>query len=201
MPSETPVKLIERYFRDLDKEWKPAQPGKINLHVIGSGALFLKTDYDRGTKDSDVLETTEISPEISKQLKALAGRGSPLFKRYGIYMDVVRPSIPFLPQKPLFHDVPELNDLKNFSLHVLDLVDVVVSKLKPFRPQDLADIEFLIAQKLIPHEKLVERFNLVIDYHSMDARAEDFPKFVQNLNQVERMMLVPETEIELPEWI
>lgn len=195
------MKLIEKYFRDLDAEWKSPHPGKINLHVIGSGALFLKTDYDRGTKDSDVLETKEISPEISKQLKALAGRGSPLYKRYGIYLEVVRPAIPFLPQEPLFHDVPELNDLKNFSLHALDLVDVVVSKLKPFRPQDLVDIEFLVVQKLIPHERLVERFRLVIDYHSMDARADEFPKFVQNLNQVERMLFVPESKIELPDWI
>ena len=168
--------------------------------IIGSGALFLQTDHDRGTKDSDILETPEISPEISQKLRDIAGRGSPLFKRYGIFLDIVRAPIPFLPQTPIFHEAPSLK-LKNFSVKVLDIVDVVVSKLKPFRPRDVEDIEFLISKKLIPHKKLLERFRLVIDYHSMDSRAEDFPKFVKNLNEVERKMHVPKSEIELPDWI
>lgn len=193
------MKLVEQFFRDLDHEWKSGQ-GKITLLIIGSGALFLQTDHDRGTKDSDILETSEISPEVSERLRAIAGRGSPLFKKHRIFLDIVRAPIPFLPQKPIFHDIPSLK-LKNFSVRVLDIVDVVVSKLKPFRPRDVEDIQFLVSKKLIPHKKLVERFNLVIDYHAMDSRAEDFPKFVKNLNEVERMMRVPESEIDLPEWI
>ena len=81
-------------------------------------------------------------------------------------------------------------------------MDVVVSKLKPFRPQDKKDIEFLANKKLLPHARLLERFQLVLDYHSMDARAGDFPKFFENLNTVEREMLqVPESKIDLPDWI
>jgi hypothetical protein len=195
-----PVKLVEQFFLDLDQGWNPGPEGKINLLVIGSGALFLQTDYERGTKDSDVLETPEITLEISERLRSLAGRGSPLFKKHRVFLDIVRAPIPFLPQMPIYHDVPGMK-LKNFSLHVLDIVDVVVSKLKPFRPRDVEDIEYLVSKKLIPHKKLVERFEAVIDYHSTDARAEEFPKFVKNLNQVERMMFVPESKIELPDWI
>ncbi len=196
------MKLIEQFFRDIDHEWKPGQEGKLTLFVIGSGALFLQTDYDRGTKDSDVLETPEISPDVSQRLRALAGRGSSLFKKYRFFLDIVRRPIPFLPQKPIFHDVPNLKALKNFTVQTLDIVDVVVSKLKPFRPKDVEDIEFLISKKLLPHDKLLERFRLVVDYYSMDARSEDFPKYVENLNKVERSMLfVPESKIELPDWI
>ncbi len=193
------MKLVEHFFRDLDHEWKSSQ-GKITLLIIGSGALFLQTDYERGTKDSDILETSEISPDVSQQIRALAGRGSPLFKKHRVFLDIVRAPIPFLPQNPIFHDISNLK-LKNFSVRALDIVDVVVSKLKPFRPTDLEDIQFLVSKKLIPHAKLLERFHLVIDYHSMDSRAEDFPKFVKNLNEVERMMFVPESKIELPGWI
>jgi hypothetical protein len=196
------VKVVEEFFRELDREWKPGQEGRITLFIIGSGALFLQTDYDRGTKDSDILETPEISDDVSKRLRALAGRGSPLFKKYRVFLDIVRAPIPFLPQKPIFHPVPGFKNLKNFEVKVLDIVDVVVSKLKPFRPNDKKDIEFLANKKLLPHARLLERFRLVLDYHSMDARAGDFPKFIENLNTVEREMLfVPESKIELPDWI
>ncbi len=196
------MKVIEKYFRELDHEWKSGQEGKITLFVIGSGALFLQTDYERGTKDSDVLETPEISPDVSKRLRALAGRGSPLFKKYRVFLDIVRRPIPFLPQMPIFHPVPGFKNFKNFEIKVLDIVDVVVSKLKPFRPQDKKDIEFLANKKLLLHDRLLERFRLVLDFHSMDARAGDFPKFLENLHTVEREMLfVPESKIELPDWI
>ncbi|MCB4756900.1 MAG: hypothetical protein LHV69_07720 [Elusimicrobia bacterium] len=119
-----------------------------------------------------------------------------------MFLDIVRLAIPFLPQTSIFHAVPELKELRNFSVQALDIVDVVVSKLKPFRPQDESDIEFLVSKKLVPHDKLLERFRLVMDYYSMDARAEDFSKFVQNLNRVERdMLMVPESKIDLPGWI
>jgi len=196
------VKVIEEFFRELDHEWKSGQEGKITLLVIGSGALFLQTDYERGTKDSDVLETPEISPDVSKRLRALAGRGSPLFKKYRVFLDIVRAPIPFLPQTPIFHPVPGFKNFKNFEVKVLDVVDVAVSKLKPFRPQDKKDIEFLANKKLLPYDRLLERFHLVLDYYSMDARAGDFPKFLENLNTVERdMLFVPESKIELPDYI
>ncbi len=196
------MKFIEKYFHDLDQAWKPGPEGRVPLYVIGSAALFLQTNYERGTKDSDVLETAEISPEISKRLKSLAGKGTPFADDHRMYMDVVRMSIPFLPQKPVFHDVPALRELKNFSVKVLDVVDVVISKLKPYRNQDISDIRFLASENLLPHKKLLERFRLVMDYYSMDARAEELPKFVENLNEVERSMLfVPESKIELPDWI
>jgi hypothetical protein len=50
--------------------------------------------------------------------------------------------------------------------------------------------------------RLVERFRAAVDAFSGDARAEDLPRYVRNLHRVERdFLLVPETEIELPDWI
>jgi hypothetical protein len=119
-----------------------------------------------------------------------------------VFLDIVRIPIPFLPQKPTFHPVPGFKNFKNFEVKVLDIVDVVVSKLKPFRPNDRKDIEFLANKKLLPHGQLLERFRLVLDFYSMDARAGDFPKFLENLNTVEREMLfVQESQIDLPDWI
>jgi hypothetical protein len=41
-----------------------------------------------------------------------------------------------------------------------------------------------------------------VDVFSCDARAEDLPRYVRNLQEVERDMLgVNESEIDLPGWI
>jgi hypothetical protein len=60
----------------------------------------------------------------------------------------------------------------------------------------------MIDRELVPHERLLDRFRGAIDYNSMDARAVDFPRYLENLNRVERDLLgVEETEIELPPWV
>jgi hypothetical protein len=104
---------------------------------------------------------------------------------------------------PLRCSVREINRvLDHLELRVLDVVDVVVSKLKRYHANDQSDIDAKIDLGLVPHERLVERFRAAFDVFSGDARAEDLPKYVANLHRVERdMLVVTETEIELPSWI
>jgi hypothetical protein len=45
-------------------------------------------DYQRGTKDSDVLETAELQKELAARLTLLAGKGTELHLRRRIYLDV-----------------------------------------------------------------------------------------------------------------
>lgn len=79
--------------------------------------------------------------------------------------------------------------------------DVVVSKLKRFSDNDLADILAMIEWGLVDHTHLVKRFNSAADAYSMGAGAHRIPEFVANLNRIERDYLeVPETEYELPPW-
>jgi hypothetical protein len=107
----------------------------------------------------------------------------------------------FLPQKPVFLPAPAL-PLTNFSVEVLELTDVVVSKLKRFNQNDAADIAAMAQKRLLDHKRLVERFEAAVDFHSTSAYAEDFPKAIANLNRVERDYLgVPESAIELPDWM
>ncbi|MBS2016232.1 MAG: hypothetical protein JST00_25340 [Deltaproteobacteria bacterium] len=54
------MRPIEAFFESIDSEWSLAHQGKVRLRIIGAGALLLEHGYDRGTKDSDVLETIEI---------------------------------------------------------------------------------------------------------------------------------------------
>jgi hypothetical protein len=76
-----------------------------------------------------------------------------------------------------------------------------VSKLKRFHANDRGDIAAMIERDLVPHDRLIERFRRAVDVFSGDARAEELPRYLRNLHQVERDMLgVAETDIDLPEW-
>jgi hypothetical protein len=165
---------------------------------------MLQTSYERGTKDSDVLETPPLlDPTVRGHLVALAGAGSDLHRRHRLYLELVSAGLPFLPQTPHWHDLAELNnDLAHFEIAALEVVDVVVSKLKRFSPADEEDVDAMVTQGHVPHEALVERFRSAVDAYLMDARAADLPRYVANLNQVERDLLgAPTTEIELPPWL
>jgi len=74
--------------------------------------------------------------------------------------------------------------------------------LKPFRPNDKADIDAMIKRDLVPHARLVERFRTAADGWAGGGLGDRLPQYIKSLNEVERDMLgVDETEIELPSWI
>jgi hypothetical protein len=197
------VKIIEEFFIEVDKRWKQDGDHKIPLKIIGSAALLLQVDYDRGTKDSDILETADITPTIKEKLLALAGKGSDLSKTFRLYLDVVTSGIPFLPLGAKYHKVAGLNRrLKNFEVEALDITGVVVSKLKRFSANDVSDIAAMVTSGWVKHKELIEQFRNAVDAYSTDARAEDLPKYVKNLHTVERdFFREPESEIELPHWV
>jgi hypothetical protein len=198
------VQTVRDFLKDVDRGWRGGPEGKIRLNIIGSVALLLQSNYERGTKDSDVLQTAQLSDDTKRRLIELAGEKTLIHQRHHLYLDVVANGIPFLPHGPLYHAMLDLNaSLAHFEIHVLDVVDVVVSKLKPFRGSDRDDIRAMIARGLVPHDRLVARFRDAVDDYFADARAEEgLPRYVGNLHVVERDDFdVDETEIELPSWI
>lgn len=140
--------------------------------------------------------------EIKERLIALAGAGTELHNRHRLYIDIVSPGLPFLPQVPLWNPLADLNDeLARFDIEVLDVIDTVVSKLKRFNVNDISDIQAMAKMGLIDHPRLIERFRSAVDVFSGDARAEDLPAYINNLHRIERdHLLVAETPIELPHW-
>ena len=64
----------------------------------------------------------------------LAGVDTPLAIRHRLYLEIVPNGVPFFPHAPkwLPHDL----ELAHFSLEVLGVTDVVVSKLKRFHGDD-----------------------------------------------------------------
>lgn len=194
---------IDAFLRDVDRALTGTLTERLTLHVIGSTALMLQVDYQRGTKDSDILEMTALDPVIRRALLDVAGPGTALHVRHRLYLDIVANGVPFVPHAPRWHRAAALSrTLQHLDLEVLDVVDVVVSKLKPFRPQDREDIAAMVDRRFIEHAALVERFRAMIDRFAYDARADELPRCVANLHRVERDLFgLPPTEIELPSWI
>lgn len=191
----------ESFLKAVDAAWEPPGPGKTTLRIIGASALILQTGFDRGSYDADVLETAEIPPTHKASLLALAGEKTELADLKGLYIQFVPPGVPFLPQKPTFHEVPALAGLRHLDVQVLDVVDVVVSKLKPYRPRDVTDIKAMADAGALDPERLLARLHAAIDWYQLDARAErDLPRIIKNFHAVQRDILaVPETDIDLPD--
>lgn len=57
---------IEDFFADIDQRWPDRPEQRIELSLIGCGALMLQADYERGTKDSDVFEALSLTKEITE---------------------------------------------------------------------------------------------------------------------------------------
>jgi hypothetical protein len=197
------VSIVESFFIDIDGQWKPRSDDRVRLSLIGCGALILQADYQRGTKDSDVFETADLTTVDKNQLTDIAGAGTETGKRWNLYVDIVANGIPFLPHVPIWLALDELNKrLVHLEIVVLDVVDVLVSKLKRFSANDQSDIDAMIDLGLVPHARFVERFSAAVDEFSGDARADDLPTYVRHFHRVERDMFgVDETEIELPSWV
>lgn len=194
------MQTVERLLVDVSNAWElETRP---TLKIIGCSALLLRTNYDRGTKDSDVLQTASLDRASREHLLALSGQGTPLAKRWGVYVEIVESGLPFLPHVPKWHPVTIEGMRDAFTVEALDVVDVVVSKLKRFHANDRADVEAMIERGLVAHDVLIARFRDAVDMFAATAYADDLPKYVRNLHQVESdMFVVAETDIELPSWV
>ncbi len=102
------MSAIEDFFREIDNDWKWPADNKVTLHIIGSTALMLQTNYQRGTKDSDVFQTSDLATDTKQRLLELAGHGTAIHTRRRFYIDVVSNGLPFLPQKPDWIPLTEL---------------------------------------------------------------------------------------------
>lgn len=176
---------------------------KIDLRILGASALLVQTDYDRATKDGDVLETAELAGATKQHLLELAGRDSELARKHHLYIDPVPEGLAFLPRTPRWNPLPDVDaELTHFRVHVLDVLDVVVSKLKRWWATDRQDIDAMVQRGLVDHAKLVDRFRSAADRLADGAEARCLPDCLENLHTVERdMLVVDETPIELSSWV
>ena len=83
MPHDRPPEPWHSFFAEIDETLD--QP--VALHCIGGFAIAMLHDLPRPTVDVDCL--TIIPAEKIAPLQSLAGEGSALHKKYGVYMQHV----------------------------------------------------------------------------------------------------------------
>jgi hypothetical protein len=195
------VSTIEAFLQDVDAAWRRSGL-RIPLRIIGSTALMLQTSYDRGTKDSDVLETDELTDRIMARLIEIGGPGTEIHKRRGLYVDIVRRGVPFRRQCPVYRPLEQLNAKpRHFEVSAMSVVDVVVSKLARFSANDRSDIDAMIGRELIAHDDVVSCFQQAVEFR-MELTSDEFERYVKHLHAVERDMFdVAETQLEEPSWL
>lgn len=194
---------VEDFFLDLDRVWTLPSATPLTLRLLGSTALLLQTDYTRGTKDGDILETTEITPLVSEALLRLAGRGTELHRRHRLYLEVLAAAFPFLPEAPTWRRPASFSTpLTRLRLEVLDPLDVVIAKLARFHTADQEDIAAMVKRDLVDPMRFTARFRSAVRRWWHDARADDLPGIVRNFHRVQTdELFVGESEIELPSWV
>ncbi len=194
---------VDDFFRDLDRSWPLPAGAPITLRLLGSTALILQTSFQRGTKDSDILETDEITAEIESALLAVAGKDTDIHRRNRMYLEFLGSAFPFLPFDPLWHPVvPSGPDYQNFRLEVLDVVDVVIAKLARFHKTDRDDIAAMAELELIESQRFAERFRSAVQRWWHDSRADDLPQILRNFHQVQSdELFVWPSRVELPPWV
>jgi len=104
------------------------------------------------------------------------------------------------PFEPLWH--PHDLELRHLEIQVLDVSDVVVSKLKRFSSNDRSDIREMVEGGYVPHSRMLERVRGLVDRYQLGARCDALPPVVERFHQAERDWFgVAETAIELPEHV
>lgn len=151
----------------------------------------------------DILEATGLDDAARDQLIMLAGPDTRLARKWSLHVQVVMRAIPFLPRPATWRPIAIARIGDSLAVEALDVTDVVVSKLKRFDARDRNDIDAMIRGGHVERRALVQRFSSAFDGFLGDARADDLPRYVANLNQVERDMfgVEDETAFELPDWV
>jgi hypothetical protein len=137
--SRTPRGDVISFLKRVEQRLKPNQ--KVELFVGGGAAILLAYDGMLATVDVDFIgPKSGLLLEMSK----LLGKGSEAHRETKLYFDVVPPGL--FPSdlgwrnRMIRIDLPQL---RNIGLRVLEIHDLIISKLKRFSGKDQRDVRAL----------------------------------------------------------
>ncbi len=113
---------------------------KTSLHCMGGFAVSVLYRMARPTADLDVLSL--VPTYQVGQVLEVAGKGSPLHKRYGLYVDYVTVATPPEDYLTRLREVP-LGEQIKLRIFALDPYDIALSKLERNLQRDRDDVKFL----------------------------------------------------------
>ena len=126
MPSNPFPEPWYSFFTEIDESLKEA----LVLHCLGGFVMTLLYGLDRSTADVDVLPLgTDTATQL---LTSLAGQGSILHRKYGVYLQIVGvAAVPLNYEDRLTEMFP--GSFNHLRLFALDPYDLALSKLERTR--------------------------------------------------------------------
>jgi hypothetical protein len=177
MPIELDVLRNLRIFLARLGEYFPSD--EKTVLYMGGGAAMLAYEGQVRTDDVDLIgERTGLL----KRLSEAAGKGSELRRATDYYLDIVPPGL--FPQEWGWRSRAkslELPGLEHIELRILELHDLVLSKLKRFAGKDKEDIRGLCEQEEFDIEVLRSRYTqarLPYDYDQREKLDANF-RFIE----------------------
>jgi hypothetical protein len=131
--ADKPAEPWRSFLRDLDELLK----GPIELRCLGGFVVTQHYGVGRTTSDIDFLAVIRQSSE--DDIEALAGKGSPLNRRYGLYVQYVGVVTPPADYASRLTRMFPAASWKQLSLFALDPIDLVLSKLERNADRDRED--------------------------------------------------------------
>jgi hypothetical protein len=135
MPSNPIPQPWRSFFVDIDQSLTE----ELSLHCLGGFVMTMVYGLDRSTADVDVLP---VSMNAAQSLMSLAGQGSILHKKYGVYLQIVGiAAVPFNYDERLTEMFP--GSFNHLRLFALDPYDLALSKLERNTQKDRDDVKHL----------------------------------------------------------
>lgn len=129
--------------------------GDVELRCIGGFVFTVLYGLQRPTSDVDFLSA--VPAEVMADLVRLAGQGSKLHKKHGVYLHQV--GIVTLPDD-FENRLTEIFEgtYRHLKVIVVDPYDLALSKLDGLRPHDRDDIKQLALKVPLDSQKLRQRY-------------------------------------------
>jgi Nucleotidyltransferase of unknown function (DUF6036) len=150
-----PPKHIPEPWSSFLPELDASLQEEVELHCLGGFVVTIVYGLARPTADVDVVL---IAPrDESEHLLHLAGKGSMLHHKHGVYLDLV--TVVTLPEdydQRLIEMFP--NSFKHLRMFALDPYDLALAKLERNIQRDRDDVKYLARQTSFNLDVLKERY-------------------------------------------
>lgn len=75
------MNLVHDFLEEIDQKWVERGGAQLIFKIFGSTSLFLQTEYERGTKDSDIFRTDQMDNTVRDALLKIAGESTKIHKK------------------------------------------------------------------------------------------------------------------------
>lgn len=140
------------FLNEIDK----SLTGSVSFHCFGGFAITMLYSLPRETSDVDIVAA--VVRDKHEELQAVAGKGSRLHGKHGIYLDLVG-TIAVLPDG--YDDrliAIETSSFDNLRLFVMEPHDIILAKLGRDAPKDVQDVMYLAKVAEIDTDLLRSRY-------------------------------------------